>query len=238
MSSTVAAMVTVTGQWDISRLTTLFLDAIVQRIVAIRSSQPLLGSDIPSCLWSVNQVFSSKLAYDNLARSTNWVHNSGWSVCLFPIVCWLLWKQRYKLVIDIEFIGLGYLIIVECRMASKFARFEAAHLGSRIGYHIGHGSVVSSEMNMGSGSLAFLGTLGSIALPGNALVDDTHDLLSREWDVFKRRISRDMNKVADVLVVSLRDGLVGVLLFDFSPDFIEQVVIEDNQGADNVLVVG
>ncbi|KAK8519465.1 hypothetical protein V6N12_025503 [Hibiscus sabdariffa] len=106
--------------------------------------------------------------------------------------------------------------------------------------------VVSSEMNMKSGYLASLGTLGfarafwrnSGALSGNALVDDTHDLLSREWDVVIRRISRDMNKVADALVFSLCDGSVGVLLFDSPLDFVEQVVIEDNQGADNVLVVG
>ncbi|KAL4388122.1 hypothetical protein GQ457_09G023520 [Hibiscus cannabinus] len=45
----------------------------------------------------------------------------------------------------------------------------------------------------------------SKALSGHAIVDDIHDLLSKEWHVTIHCIPRNMNKIADSLVVSMRD---------------------------------
>ncbi|KAK8532177.1 hypothetical protein V6N12_053623 [Hibiscus sabdariffa] len=51
----------------------------------------------------------------------------------------------------------------------------------------------------------------------NALVDDIRELLSRDWEVIIRKIPTGMNKVMDALAWLLRDGLMGVLLFNVPP---------------------
>ncbi|KAL4388650.1 hypothetical protein GQ457_09G011920 [Hibiscus cannabinus] len=76
----------------------------------------------------------------------------------------------------------------------------------------------------------------SLALPGNALVDDIRDLLSRDWEVIIRKIPKEMNKVTDALARLPRDGLVGVVLFDGSLITALHLVLMDKQGVVDVMV--
>ncbi|KAK9027727.1 hypothetical protein V6N11_067550 [Hibiscus sabdariffa] len=69
--------------------------------------------------------------------------------------------------------------------------------------------------------------LGQGALPGNTIIDDIRELLSRNWVVCIRRISRDGNMVADALTRSVRDGPIGAWLFNEYPVFISPLLLKD-----------
>ncbi|KAL4283374.1 hypothetical protein GQ457_16G024540 [Hibiscus cannabinus] len=81
----VASMAFPTGQWDFSRMSVLLPDSILYRISAIRPPQSLLGTDAPSWRWTNSQNFSSKVAYDRVAREGDWVRHTDWKV---------LWKMN------------------------------------------------------------------------------------------------------------------------------------------------
>ncbi|KAK8481796.1 hypothetical protein V6N11_046116 [Hibiscus sabdariffa] len=53
---------------------------IIQRIVAIRPPHPSLSSNVLAWRWSDNQLFSSKLAYEKIAESEDWIHHTNWNV--------------------------------------------------------------------------------------------------------------------------------------------------------------
>ncbi|KAL4347003.1 hypothetical protein GQ457_17G006580 [Hibiscus cannabinus] len=65
---------------DFSRMSVLLPDSILYRISAIRPPQSLLGTDAPSWPWTDSQNFSSKVAYDRVAREGDWVHHTDWKV--------------------------------------------------------------------------------------------------------------------------------------------------------------
>ncbi|KAL4369713.1 hypothetical protein GQ457_05G033720 [Hibiscus cannabinus] len=74
----------------------------------------------------------------------------------------------------------------------------------------------------------------SKALPGNAIVEDIREMLARNWVVRISRVSRNSNKVANALAISIRDDPVGVRYFDLAPLFVSKLVYEDVNGRSNV----
>ncbi|KAK9041668.1 hypothetical protein V6N11_016758 [Hibiscus sabdariffa] len=74
----------------------------------------------------------------------------------------------------------------------------------------------------------------SKALPGNAIVEDIREMLARNWVVRISRVSRNSNKVADALAISIRDDPVGVRFFDLAPLFVSKLVYEDVNGRSKV----
>ncbi|KAK8546293.1 hypothetical protein V6N12_027087 [Hibiscus sabdariffa] len=62
------------------RTSGLIHDNILQRIVVIRPPHPSLSSDVPAWRWSDNQLFSSKLAYEKITESEDWIHHTDWNV--------------------------------------------------------------------------------------------------------------------------------------------------------------
>ncbi|KAL4369220.1 hypothetical protein GQ457_05G009730 [Hibiscus cannabinus] len=73
----------------------------------------------------------------------------------------------------------------------------------------------------------------SKVLPGNAIVADIREMFDRNWVVKISRVSRNSNKVADALAISIRDDPVGVRFFDLVPLFVSKLVYEDVNGRSN-----
>ncbi|KAK8599803.1 hypothetical protein V6N12_049676 [Hibiscus sabdariffa] len=76
----------------------------------------------------------------------------------------------------------------------------------------------------------------SKALPGNAIVEDIRNMLSREWSVIVRRVLRETNKMIAALATLPRDQPHEVLLFDTPPTFIVSLVITDQHGNSSDMV--
>ncbi|KAK8986635.1 hypothetical protein V6N11_010189 [Hibiscus sabdariffa] len=68
------------------------------------------------------------------------------------------------------------------------------------------------------------------ALPGNTIVEDIREMLSRNWVVRISRFSRNSNKVANALAISIRDEPVGVRFFDIASLFVSKLLYEDVHG--------
>ncbi|KAL4324960.1 hypothetical protein GQ457_11G023550 [Hibiscus cannabinus] len=65
------------------------------------------------------------------------------------------------------------------------------------------------------------------ALAGNTFVDSLHGLLSHQWLIRIRHISREINGMVDSLVVISRDVPIVVLEFPSVPTELANLVVRD-----------
>ncbi|KAK8572790.1 hypothetical protein V6N12_028832 [Hibiscus sabdariffa] len=252
-------MASATGQWDFSRMSLLLSESILYRISAIRPPHPSLGNDAPSWRWTDSQTFSSKMAYDRIAREaksekllTNkervhrhltaspccsicfaseesvlhvlrdcsvagntwrrlvqpskliefmalpfdeWLMSNlcgcggslfdvtGWGV-LFPTICWILWKNRCKQVMEPDSGVDSDPFIIGHQLATAYVASTAA-------------SVI----------------VGRDSVPG------------RRW--CKPRVG-EQNKVADALAALGRNGPIDVAIYEHPPVSINRLLVHDS----------
>ncbi|KAK8580210.1 hypothetical protein V6N12_070494 [Hibiscus sabdariffa] len=167
------------------------------------------------------------------------VASNSWEY-LFSMLCWLLWKRRCSIIMDRSFIEHGDILLVGRRMVQEMCSVAVsqAHAGSgkscsrevlRRGWVVlCHGWVkVNSD---GACALNTGQTAVGGALSGNAIVDDIREMLSQDLLVVIRRISRDGNKGVDAFATSIRDGSIGVWLFDSPSSFVSCLLSQDLYG--------
>ncbi|KAK9004953.1 hypothetical protein V6N11_042403 [Hibiscus sabdariffa] len=113
-----------------------------------------------------------------------------------------------------DLLMIGMSLVQECRNAAT-AR-ETARLG------LACRREVELETDCVEVERILVGKSG--ALSGNAIVDDIREMLSRNWVVVIRRISRDGNKVVDALAAFVINGPDGVRFFDSPPLFVSNLL--------------
>ncbi|KAK8537849.1 hypothetical protein V6N12_043995 [Hibiscus sabdariffa] len=198
-------------------------------LLVVNVSSPIERGDCPTAsnVWSrvvcpskllefMNMPFETWLMV-NLRSQGQFVSDPTMWDYLFPTIYWLMWKRRCSTILDVYFVERDDILLVGDWIASDFCRVVATHVGTRLCGFSGH-------------DLTHRGWSRPrpYALPGNALVDDVHEMLTQDWTVIIRQIPRDMNKVVDALAVSICDVLIGLLFFDSPSDFVAHLVARNN----------
>ncbi|KAK8599962.1 hypothetical protein V6N12_049828 [Hibiscus sabdariffa] len=165
---------------------------------------------------------------------------------LLPTICWLLWKMRCSVLLDPSFVEKGDVLMGGKRLVMGVLPGCNDTCGnlSQCGKATAGGVVrdvngdwifdFARNLDICSSILIEVWAVHNVllrgvsgALPGNAIVEDIPEMLTRYWVVVIHKISRDLNKVADALASLVCDGTIGVWLFDSYLEFVSHLVHKD-----------